>query len=179
MKVGKPDAETRAPREASLVERLAARLRDGGDASGTGLAARRLAMLVAALIVAGPVLTLGGAKLLIARERAASAALQADLAPRIAAARSAEAARRELAQVLRQRSLGQVLEVLGRVLPPGSTLVRLERTGQGALEFDVATPDPDRLRMALRRAPEFAQIRNVGQRQADGGLIVSFLGGAE
>jgi hypothetical protein len=57
--------------------------------------------------------------------------------------------------------------------------VRAERTRAGALEIDIATSDPDKLRMALRRAPEFAQIRNVAQRQDDARMIVTFLGGAE
>jgi hypothetical protein len=178
MKAGQPDNDDVPPPAPSLAGKLAGALRREAPA-GEGWPAERLAVAVAALIALGPVLTIGGAALLARREAAASATLQAELAPRIAAARQSEVARTRLSAALAQRPMANTLEALGRVLPPEASVVRAERTRAGALEIDIATPDPDKLRMALRRASEFGQIRNVAQRQGDAGMIVTFLGGAE
>lgn len=181
MKVGKPDPEISPPQPPrSLAERLGEAMRQPRDAAIEGWPPLRLAAVLALLIAAAPLLTIAGATLLASREKAAAARLEGDLAPLIASAQGAEEARRALRQLLARRAPAPLLEALGKTLPPEARLVRIERTAQGALEFDVAAPDPDTLRLALRRAPAFAQLRNVGQRQDEGGgMIVSFLGGAE
>jgi hypothetical protein len=137
-----------------------------------------VAALVAVLIAAGPLFTVGGAKLLTGHERTAAARLGATAMPKIEARRAAIEAREQIDAVLRRRTLGTTIEGLARALPPDATLIRAARTDAGVLEIDVVAADPDRLRAALRRAPMFARLRNTGQRQADAKMIVSFVGTA-
>ena len=177
MHVGKPDPQP-APPEPSLAQRLAA-IGRGRPVGAAKWPEGRLAPLVAVLIAAGPLLTIGGATLLTGRERAASVRLEAEATPRIEAARAATEARGQMDAVLRRRTLAATIEILARALPADATLVRVERTAQGALELEIATPDPDRLRSALRRAPALARLRNTGQRQSDSGMIVLFAGTAQ
>jgi hypothetical protein len=181
MHAGKPDPKPMpAP---SLTQRLAAaartRLPHATRPEGRKWPEGSMAALVAVLIAAGPLLTIGGAKLLAGRERAAVARLAAEASPRIDAARAAAEARVQLGVVLRRPTLGATIEALARALPADATLVRAERNAQGGIEFDIAAADPDRLRSALRRAPALARLRNTGQRQADGRIIVTFAGTAE
>ena len=183
MHVGKPDPEP-VPPPPSLAQRLAAigrgRLADAKkQADGAKWPEASLAALVAVLIAAGPLLTIGGATLLTERQRAASTRLEAEASPRIEAARAAAEARGQMDAVLRRRTLAATIEALARALPADATLVRAGRNAQGVLELEIATPDPDRLRSALRRAPAFARLRNTGQRQADTGMIVLFAGTAQ
>ena len=169
-----PEAATPAP---SLAHRLAAfARRDAKPAGAANWSEASVAALVAALIVAGPLLTIAGAKLLASQQRAAAARLADEASPRIEAARAAVEARRQIDVVLRRQPLGGTIEALARALPPEATLVRAGRTAQGVLEVEVAAPDPDRLRAALRRTPAFARLRNTGQRQADAKMIVTFAG---
>ncbi|MDT8757106.1 hypothetical protein MZO42_00200 [Sphingomonas psychrotolerans] len=137
-----------------------------------------VAMLVALLIATGPLLTIAGAKLLSARQRAAAAKLEGEAAPRIAAARNATEAHQQLDGVLRRRALGPTMEALARALPQDAVLVRAARTSEGIVEIEVEVADPDKLRAALRRSPTFARLRNTGQRQADARMIVTFAGTA-
>lgn len=178
MQLGTPDPEPAPP--PSLAQRLAAFAKRAPIAAGTPRAEKwpegSIAALVALLIAAGPLLTIAGAKLLAAQERGAAAQLAAEAAPRIEAARAAEAARSQIDSVLRRMTLGATLEALARTLPADATLVRAARSIEGVLEIDVAAADPDRLRAALRRAPAFARLRNTGQREADGRMIVTFAG---
>jgi Tfp pilus assembly protein PilN len=132
-----------------------------------------MAAAFGALIAAGPLLTLVGANMLAARERSASAALQNQLAPRLQAEDAARTARTALANAAGRASAGEVLETLAGVLPPEAALARLERTADGGLELDVTGGDPDGLRAAVRRAPEFAGMRNTSQRRTDATMIVS------
>ncbi len=44
----------------------------------------------------------------------------------------------------------------------------------GALELEIATPDPDQLRPALRSLPGIGTFRNTGQRRSDTGMVASF-----
>lgn len=178
MQAGKPDSDDAQPPAPSLAGKLAGVWRRDAAAED-GWPGQRMALVVVGLIALGPLLTIGGAKMLAAREAHKSATLQTELAPRIEATRQAEIARTRLSEALARRPMANTLEALGRVLPAEAAVVRAERTKGGALEIDIATPDPDKLRMALRRAPEFGQIRNVAQRQGDAGMIVTFLGGAE
>jgi len=180
MHVGKPDPEPRPPAQLSLVQRLLTAMRRGPV--GVGPAAwseGRVAMAVAALIVAGPLLTIGGARVLADRQRATAARIEAEVAPRIAAAAAAAEARTQMDAVLRRQTLGATIETLARALPTDATLVRAERNIQGRLALEISTADPDRLRAALRRAPALARLRDTGQRQADAAMIVLLEGTAE
>jgi hypothetical protein len=169
MQAGPPDPDF-APPPPSLVQRLAA-LRAGAPRGGSG--DRRVGIAVAALIAAGPLLTIAGAAALGARERVAAARLSAELAPRLEAEAAAGRVRARLGAVLAQPSISATIEAVARVLPAGAALVRAERTAQGALELEIAAPDPDALRAALRRAPELAGIRTVAQREGDGALVAT------
>lgn len=169
MEAGRPDPEIPAPGPESLSHRLASTLRglrlpDGG----WGIAAA-----FAGLIAAGPLLTLLGAKMLVEHERHATLRLQDQLAPRLAAEDAARTARTALANAAGRASPGEVLEVLAGVLPAEASLTRIERTADGGLELDVAGGDPDGLRAAVRRAPEFSAMRNTSQRRTDAAMIVS------
>ncbi|TGX54248.1 hypothetical protein E5A73_09050 [Sphingomonas gei] len=175
------DGEPAAP-EPSLAHRLAALVKRGPRGNANPPGATRpdagIAALVAVLIAAGPLLTIGGATLLTARQRIAAARLADEASPRIKAARNAVEARGQIAALLGRPPLGATIEALARVLPPDAALVRAGRTAQGLLEIEVEVPDPDKLRAALRRAPAFARLRNTGQRQADAKMIVTFAGTA-
>ena len=174
MQISNPEPAAPAP---SLADRLAAfARRDARPAGAAHWSDGSIAALVAALIIAGPLLTIAGAKLLAGQQRAAAARLADEAAPRIEAGRTAAEARAQIDAVLRGRPLGATIEALARALPAEATLVRAGRTAQGVLEIEVAAPDPDKLRAALRRAPAFARLRNPGQRQADAKMIVTFAG---
>jgi hypothetical protein len=178
MQLGTPDPEPAPP--PSLAQRLSAHAKRrpaaGAQSSGGAWPEGSIAALVALLIILGALLTIGGARLLAAQQRAATARLDADAAPRIEAARAAAEARGQIDAVLRRMSLGATLEALARALPADATLIRAARTGEGVLEIDVAASDPDQLRAALRRTPALARLRNTGQRQAEGRMIVTFVG---
>ncbi|NIJ20772.1 hypothetical protein FHS95_002464 [Sphingomonas naasensis] len=183
MHVGKPDPELPADAEPSLVQRLVAlgrRRRVASDVAdaGAGWPRHRVATAVALLIAAGPLLTIGGARLIAGRERAAAERLETELAPRIAAAQAARDARAQMAGVLQRATLGATIEALAQALPADATLVRAERDAQGQLTLEIAAPDPDKLRAALRRIPAFARLRDTRQRQADGQMVVLLEGEA-
>lgn len=129
---------------------------------------------VAALIALGPVATIVGADLIASGARAEARKLEAKAAPRIAAAKAAASDRETLAGVLRRPTLGLVIEALARTLPPEAALVRAERGRDGLLEVEVNTPDPDKLRAALRREPALSALRDTGQRQGDVAMVVAF-----
>lgn len=131
------------------------------------------AAALAVLIALGPLATIAGAKLLTRHERAQIVSLQNNLAPRIAAEQAARTARSEIGAAIARPQMGATLEALSRALPADASLSRAERTAQGALEFDVTTTDPDRLRAAIRRVPELAGLRDSGQRQDGGTMLVS------
>jgi hypothetical protein len=131
------------------------------------------AAAVAVLIALAPLFTIAGAKLLLQHERAATARLQEELGPRLAAEQAARNARASLDATVRRPAMSTTLEALARGLPADASLWRAERTAQGALELDVTTADPDKLRATIRRAPELAGLRDSGQRQGDGTMLVS------
>lgn len=153
----------------SLSQRLAATLRGLPLPAGGW----RVATAFGALLAAGPLLTLAGASMLVQHEKRVTAKLQDQLAPRLQAEAAAREARTALANAAGRAAPGQVVELLAGVLPPEAKLTRIERTRDGGLEFDVAGSDPDALRAAVRRAPEFAGMRNTSQRHADAAMIVS------
>lgn len=167
MDAGKPDPDPAQPAAQSLSHRFAwafAELPQGGWP---------VAAAFGALLAAGPLLTLAGAMLLTQHERRATFRLQDELAPRLAAQASARAARTALANAAGRAAPAQVLEILAGVLPADAVLARVERTRDGGLEVDVVGADPDALRAAIRRAPEFAAMRNTSQRRTDAAMILS------
>ncbi|MBX3564078.1 MAG: hypothetical protein KF730_05810 [Sphingomonas sp.] len=159
MQPGPPDREP-------LATRFTAALR--GPAQAWEAAAA-----IAVLIALAPLLTIAGAKLLIRHERSAIVRLNDDLAPRLAVEQAAQTARTEIAAVVNRPPMGATLETLARALPADTMLARAERTAQGGLDLEVTTVDPDKLRAAIRRAPELAGLRDSGQRQGDGLMLVS------
>lgn len=169
MEAGPPDPELPPIPANSLTQRLSAVLAGARlPAGGWPLAA-----VFGVLLAAGPLLTIAGASLLADHERRATIRLQSDLAPRLQAEAAAREARAALANAAGRPAPGEVLEVLAGVLPVEARLTRAERTRDGGLELDVAGSDPDALRAAVRRAPEFAGMRNTSQRHADAAMIVS------
>lgn len=177
MHVGRPDPDTPAPAEPSLAQRLAAmarrpRARGGAEPASTTWPQHRVAIAVALLIATGPLLTIGGARLIGERQRVTADRIETRMAPRIAAARAAREARAQMAAVLQRQTLGATIETLARALPADATLVRAERSAAGRLILEIAAADPDKLRSALRRTPALARLHDTGQRQGDGQLIV-------
>jgi hypothetical protein len=165
------------PQTPSLAERVFARLRrSGGDFPAGG--GWRFGVALAVLLAAGPVATLVGARIAENRALAAGAALTRTAAPRLEEARAHMAARDTLAPLLSRPTLGATLEGLARALPPENSLVRAERGEDGRLSIDVASPDPDPLRAALRREPVTQGLRDAGQRGGDGAMVVTFEGGS-
>jgi hypothetical protein len=173
MDAGAPDPDMVPPPlpPASLAARLGGALRARGEGQGS----RWTPYALAALIAAGPLLTIAGAGVLASRERAATARLEAELAPRIAARAAAQEARAALAPVLAAAPAASVIDLLARALPGDASLLRVERLANGTLELDIAAPDPDALRAALRRSPDFARVRPLGQRQGEGMIVATFL----
>jgi hypothetical protein len=167
-------AGTRPP--SSLAERLMqrARTRRAGGPENTSPTDWRIALTIAGLIVSAPLLTIAGAKLLTGAAEREAAALRDHLAPRIAAQREAEAAHQRLGDALRRPGPGAIVETLARMLPAEAKVARLAREPGGAIDLEIAAPDPDRLRSALRRIPEFARVRDVGQRAGDGEMVSRF-----
>ncbi|MEP9359835.1 hypothetical protein [Sphingomonas sp. KR3-1] len=169
MQAGPPDPEAPPIAADSLAHRLSGAL----SAVRVPTSGWRTAAAFGALVAAGPLLTILGATLLAQHEKRATAQLQNDLAPRIQAEAAAREARAALANAAGRAAPGTVLETLAGVLPAEAKLTRIERTADGGLEFDMAGGDPDGLRAAIRRAPEFAGMRNTSQRRTDAGMIVS------
>ncbi len=169
MDAGKPDPEPVSAPPQSLAHRVAAAL--GGVALPVG--GWGVAVAFGALLAAGPLLTLAGAHMLAQNEKRATLRLQDKIAPQLQAEVAAREARTVLANAAGRAAPGQVIELLAGVLPPEAKLTRIERTRDGGLELDVTGGDPDALRSAIRRAPEFAGMRNTSQRRADAGMIVS------
>jgi hypothetical protein len=169
MQAGEPDRDVVSAPGGTLAARLRALLRTRDART----ARWEVAAAVAVFIALGPLVTIAGARLLTRHENTQIAQLQSDLAPRLAAEQAARTARNEIGAAIRRPAVGATLEALSRALPADASLARAERTAQGALEFDVTTTDPDRLRAAIRRVPELAGLRDSGQRQGDGAMLVS------
>ncbi|SOB86566.1 hypothetical protein SAMN06297144_1672 [Sphingomonas guangdongensis] len=151
---------TPPPPAASLVERLATRLRGGDWRVGAAIAAA--IALVPAGVVAGATLAA------IAQEDRTAARARAEAG---GLARAAEQQR--LARVLARPGIGATLEALARALPAEARLRRVARQGDGRLRVEVMTADPDRLRAALRREGATAALRDAGQQGGPGGLLVT------
>lgn len=134
----------------------------------------RIAVAVAVLLVLGPLATIVGANILASRARAEAARLDATASPRVAARAAAERDRAALATLLRRPTVGATIEAIAQALPPEAALLGASRNRDGLLEIEVRTPDPDKLRAALRRQPSLGGLRDAGQRQADASMIVTF-----
>lgn len=180
MRAGEPDPVPEPDQPASsLLQRLGAaargvRLRGGnGEGERPPASEWKLAAALALLIAGGPLLTWGGAELLRASVARETAKLGRQMEPRLARAEAARVERSQLAAAIGRPTLGATLDALARALPADASLVRVERDARGLLTADVATPDPDRLRAALREEPALALLRDAGQREGDTNMIVS------
>lgn len=178
------DGIPQPPKEPSLAAGLSAGARGMAGAVREWLANRPavsavrrdwiVAGALALLIAAGPLLTIIAGSVAAGGVRAEVARLQEQAAPRAAAAKAAAQDRAALVTLLKRPSLGVAVEALARALPADAVLIRLERNRQGLIEADIAAPDPDRLRAAIRAEPALARLRDVGQRQHEAMMTVSF-----
>lgn len=170
-----PD-EIETPRQPpSLAERLIERARQRRAGSDRPRAFDwRIALAIAALIWLGPLATMLGAHLLAEAVQRDAQALAARLAPRTAAREQAQAARARIGDALRGPGPAATAEALARALPPDARIARIARAPSGEVDLEVTAPDPDQLRAALRRAPGFARMRDVGQQAGDGGIVSRF-----
>lgn len=128
----------------------------------------RASALLAAAILATPLLTWAGAAILTARAQEAGRTIARHAAPQVAGQAAAQRARIRLAQAWRTPTLGTSLESIARALPQDAALLRAERDAAGQLSIEVAAPDPDRLLSALRRDPLLAGLRATAQARTDG-----------
>lgn len=169
----------------TLAARVAAAAREHLAGLRTRLAAPRLSLppgrrewwiagAVAVLLILGPLATIVGANILASRARTEAARLDATAAPRVAARAAGERDRAELATLLRRPTVGATIEAIAQALPPEAALLGASRNRDGLIEIEVRTPDPDKLRAALRRQPSLGGLRDAGQRQSDASMIVTF-----
>lgn len=178
------------PRAPSLAERAGRALRGLAHQNGregdpvpaeselvldAALAPRWVGWAVAALIAAGPLLTIAGAEWLRARALAETARLEAAHAPALAAAAKAAEARAVLRGTLAGPALGATLDTLAAALPSDDRLAAAAADGTGTLRLEIATVDPDRLRAALRRT-RLGGLRETGQARGEGVLLVRWEG---
>lgn len=161
-------------RSASLAERLASRLRAGPVRRGSRAGGWWIVAALAVLVWLAPLATIAGATLLAGAAGREADRLRAQAAPVLAAQREAEGARQRLGDALRGPGPGTVAEALARTLPAEARVARMARVAGGAIDLEIAAPDPDRLRAALRRAPQFARLRDMGQRAGDGEMVSRF-----
>ncbi|KQM87572.1 hypothetical protein ASE67_07730 [Sphingomonas sp. Leaf23] len=122
----------------------------------------RASLLLAAAILATPLLTWGGAAVLTARAQEEGRAIAHRAAPRIAEQAAAQRARVLLQQAWRLPTLGTTLEATARALPKDAALLRVERDGAGQMSMQVVAPDPDRVVAALPGLRATAQARTDG-----------------
>lgn len=178
------------PRPPSLAEQAGRALRGLGRQNGQGgdpvpaeselvldaaLTPAWVGWVVAALIAAGPLLTIAGAEWLRARTLAETSRLETAHAPAHAAAARAAEARAVLRGTLTGPALGVTLDTLAAALPAEDRLAAASADGSGALRLEIATVDPDRLRAALRRS-RLSGLRETGQARGEGVLLVRWEG---
>lgn len=173
-------ANDRTPAGPSLFDRAwgAARVRPGpAPAAAPPSQPRerpdRRTMLIAALIVAGPLATLIGAHLLTHAARRETAELATQAAPLLAARAEHARAQALLAGAWSRQPLGATIEAVARALPPEASLLRAERLADGRLAIEVTAPDPDRLTAAFRREGALAGLRATAQVPGDGAMRVT------
>lgn len=167
-----------AERMAAAVRALPARTRRRGagaaDHAGAGAGAGRAGWAIVALLCAGPLAASAAADWLRHDVTARTAAATQASAPGRTRAAAHAAAHAELARAARVPGVAATLDALAAALPDDARLVRAARGGDGVVELDIATPDPDRLREALRRTPALARFRNVGQHRDGAGMVATF-----
>lgn len=127
-------------------------------------------ILLAVLLPAGPVLSWGAATLQAAAIRADIQAQRRAAATLLAQRAAARADRAALAQLA--PGIADTANAFAGALPADSRLAAVAADEHGRLSADVATPDPDTLRTALRRDPRTAALRDVGQTRGDGVIVV-------
>lgn len=128
----------------------------------------RESLLLAAAILATPLLTWAGAAVLTTRAQDEGATIARAAEPQVARQATAQRARALLTPAWRTPTLGATLESIARALPSDAALLRAERDGAGNLSIEVAAPDPDRVVAALRRDSVLAGLRATAQARADG-----------
>lgn len=135
-----------------------------------------VAPLLALLIAGGPLGALVGARWLGAIASRDAARLEAQQAPQREAARARMLARDVLGAAVARPGPAALLDQVAAALPKEDRLARAALRDDGTLELEVATSDPDALRSALRRVPMLAALRDVRQREGDGGTRVLLRG---
>lgn len=151
---------------------LVARLGEVRPALGPGR--RGVAIAVAVILAAAPWPTIAAARWLAARAQAEAERLTTSDAARATA--EAEAGRDTLRTLAARGGIAGAIGPLARALPADARLLAVGRDGPGgATTAEVETPDPDRLRAALRRLPATAAYRDTGQRAAPGGMVVTIV----
>ncbi|ODP39494.1 hypothetical protein BFL28_10095 [Sphingomonas turrisvirgatae] len=134
----------------------------------------RWAAALIGLIALGPVLTIGGAKMLERDALATAARVQAEAAPRIAAAAQDHDARELLRAAVRRPTASVWLDRVAAALPAEARVARMTQAADGAVELEITAPDPDPVRTALRRDPAFAGFREAGQRRAGALILIRY-----
>ena len=128
---------------------------------------------LAGLLTLAPLLTIGGAAIAERRTRAQIEGLAQEAEPKLAAARELDLAQVRLRGLLAMPTVGTSVNALARALPGDAALASVGRAANGTLAIEVAAPDPDRLRAALRRDPATSRLRDTGQRRGDGAMLVT------
>lgn len=166
-----PDREIGDSLAGRMVQRLAARPPQAARPAGP--VDWRLAAGLAAVIALGPLATIVGAGMLERSAGAESVRLAAAAAPRLKTEARASDARRALRQAARDPGVAVWLDRLAAAMPADARIARMSRAGDGAMEIEIAAPDPDLLRAALRRDPALAGFRETGQRRAGAMIAVT------
>lgn len=136
----------------------------------------RMSGLIAAMLVSAPLSTIAVAALLQMHVRNQTDALAERTAPLRVAAEDADRTRDQFRRAVRRPTLGVTVDRLSRALPQDAQIVRASRAADGSLSLQIATPDPDQLRAALRQDRQFASLRDVGQERGVAGMLVSLRG---
>ncbi|WP_033921353.1 hypothetical protein [Sphingomonas sp. 37zxx] len=131
---------------------------------------RRFGIALAILLPAGPVLSWGVASWQAAAIRQEIQAQRRTAAPALATRAAALADRAALTTTA--PAIADILNALALTLPRDARLAAVAADEHARLSADVATPDPDTLRAALRRDPRTAALRDIDQARGDGVILV-------
>lgn len=158
-----------------MAQRLAARAPRAPRPEG-GPVNWRLAAGLAALIALGPLATIVGAGMLRASTEREAEALSEQGRRRFEAEARDREARAMFRDTVRRPPVSVVLDRMARVVPRDARLTAISYADNGELRIEILALDPDPLRMALRRDPMFAKLRETEQRRAGAGTIVLLRG---
>ncbi|GAA0735038.1 hypothetical protein [Sphingomonas japonica] len=162
-----------APAPPSLFDRLGQLRRDRPRVSAPAARGDWIkAALLFAVLVAGPLASIAINRITIARAQDGAAEARARRTPAEIATARIRMGRAVLAAAFERPAPVVVLSRLAAVLPVDSRIARVGQR-QGALYAEIATSDPDRLRAALRRDVLLGVLRETGQRQGDGVIVVA------